>query len=357
VATVLHNVLSFTGLVLDTPAQIAHGLQLDHDSAGVVPLTPQLVAPERGPFTVAVDATNVTVTRTNDSPGDSVDVWVQWSHTIDQVWPRTGLPAALPHIIRPGLITGGNGTLLNVATVAALAAYAVGPLDDGAVAYVASMDDLYTLTKTGGPYVADNLAIVAASGGGYWIAQTEGRWDDVQGNPEQGNAASALTNEAYRDTALRLLHFRHDQNDSLHYVYQMQHKWRSATSVHPHIHLVPCADPAAPQNAYFTGYYTWAPVNFGPIPALATWTTFAVTLTVNPGDVFTHRILEFGMVAPPANPTASSCLLLYLQRAGTNPLDTYTTNKGYGTPAANLAVLSSDVHYRAQAFGTLTEYA
>lgn len=355
-ATVLHNCLSFTGLVVNVPSVQAHGLQIDHDSAGVVALTPQLTIPDRGPFTVAVDATNVTVTRTADSPGDTVNVWVQWEHTINQVWPRTGLPAALPHIVRPGRITGGNGTFLNVADLTELGNYDVTTIADGSVAYVRDHDDLYTLTKTGGPYTPDALGVIAGNGGGYWIAQMQGRWGDLRGSAAQGKASAALTLEAYRDTAFQMYFFRHDQDDTLDFEFQMPHRWRKDTAVRPHLHVVPMVAPAADENCYFTGYYTWAPFSFSPIPLLAGWTTFTATLTVTPTDAFRHMIVTLGTFNPPANPTESTMLLIHVVRAGTNLLDTYDTNKVGGTVAANLGLLSADVHYRKEHFGSITEY-
>ncbi len=354
-ATVLYNVLSFTNLVVGVAQSQAHGLQIDLDSAGVRPLTPQLILPDRTPFTITVDATNVTVTRTLASPGAAVDVWVQYSHSIEQVWPRTGIPAGLPHVVQGGDVNGGNGTLLNVATIAELGGVDVTNLDDGSVAYVREMDDLYTLTKTGGPYVADGLDIIDANPSGYWLAQVQGRWDDLMGDPARGNKNADLTVEVFRDTPLLLLHFRHDQDDSLHFIYQLPHKWRLVTAVRPHLHVMPLADPGADQVAYFEGQYTWAPISFAPVPANAGWTTFNVSLTISPGDIYRHMLVEVGNVAAPAGATASTCFFLYMQRSGTDPNDTYTTNKGAGTPAANLALLSSDLHYRAERFGTLTE--
>lgn len=254
-------------------------------------------------------------------------------------------------------LANGSGTLLNVVDLTELGAVPTGVIDDGAVAYVRDHDDLYTLTKTGGPWTPDGLDIIAGSGGGYWLAQVQGRWDDLMGDPAQGNAASALTNEVFRDTALRLLHFRYDQDDTLHYVYQLPHKWRTDTEVHVHLHVMPLADPPSTKNVYFSGYYTWAPINFSPVPALAGWTTFNATMSVAVGEVYKHKIAEIGQIAAPASPTPSTCLFLYMMREGTNVLDTYDTNKGSGTPAANLALLSSDLHYRAQRMGTLLEYS
>lgn len=255
------------------------------------------------------------------------------------------------------LVSTGGGTLLNVADLTALGAVSTPGIDDGSVAYVRSLDAFYTLTKTGGPYTPDGITVVAGAGGGYWLGQVQGRWDDLQGSVDAGNRQDALTREVYRDTNLLMLFFRHDQDDSLHFVYQLPHKWRGDTDVHPHLHVVPMADPAADEDVYFEGQYTWAPIGFSPIPALAGWTSFNATLTISPGDIYEHMIAELGQFAPPASPTASTCLLLYLERAGTNVLDTYDTNKASGTPAANLAVLSTDLHYRAEKFGTITEYS
>jgi hypothetical protein len=256
----------------------------------------------------------------------------------------------------PMSINDGEG-LINVEDVTALGNVNSDPLKDGSVAYVRTMDDLYTLTKLGGPYTPDGLDVVAAQDGGYWIAQTQGRWDDHMGAPDIGNRAAALTQEVFRDTALLLLHFRHDQDDSLHYVYQLPHKWRTVTAVHVHLHVMPLATPPSSKNVYFSGYYTWAPFNFSPVPAVAGWTPFTATMAVGTGDIYKHKIAELAIINAPASPTPSTCLFLYMMREGTNVLDTYDTNKGAGTPAANLALLSSDLHYRAQRFGTILEYS
>jgi hypothetical protein len=267
----------------------------------------------------------------------------------------SGTPVVYTVAVNPPVSGNDGETLINVEDVTALGNVNSDPLKDGSVAYVRTMDDLYTLTKLGGPYTPDGLEIIAAQDGGYWIAQTQGRWDDLIGAPDIGNRAAALTQEVFRDTALLLLHFRHDQDDSLHYVYQLPHKWRTTTAVRVHLHVMPLADPASTENAYFSGYYTWAPVNFSPVPAVASWTPFTATMAVANGEIYKHKIAEIAVINAPASPTPSTCLFLYLIREGTNVLDTYDTGKGSGTPAANLALLSSDLHYRAQRFGTILE--
>jgi hypothetical protein len=104
-ATVLKNIVRFAGLVEGNPVALPHGINLDGRA-----LTPELVIPNAGPFTIAVDATNVTVTRTADSPGDSVDVLVEWFYTPERVFdPQNNPPAGFPIII-PGAGVGGSGS-------------------------------------------------------------------------------------------------------------------------------------------------------------------------------------------------------------------------------------------------------
>ena len=76
-ASQLLNIARFAGLVVGVPVAVAHDLNQDGRA-----LTPDFVAPTLGGFTVAVDATNVTVTRTVDAPGGAVDVWVEFKHTL-----------------------------------------------------------------------------------------------------------------------------------------------------------------------------------------------------------------------------------------------------------------------------------
>jgi len=296
----------------------------------------------------------------------AVDVIVKYWHTFDRVFGTrdpyqlaalTGAPFTMP--------PGGDGVSpvsITVADLTELAAVptvpTAGGVPNGTIAFVRDYDDLYLL-NTANVNVPDALEVIAAEGGvGNWVATTQGRWDDIQGSVAVGNAASALTNEVYRDTPWRGLFFRHDQNDALHFVYQFPHKWRTTTSVHPHIHIIPMADPAAAQNIYFIGQYAWSTAGAGQaVPANAGWTPFNATQAVQPGDVYEELVVGFAVIPPPAWAAASANLLVYLQRNGTNPFDTYTTNKDHGTGAANVLALFSDVHYRASRFGTVTEYA
>lgn len=178
-------------------------------------------------------------------------------------------------------------------------------------------------------------------------------WTDLQGSISQGTAASALTYEGYRDTGFKLFFFRHSQADEVNFVYQMPHEWDPSTDVRAHIHFIPMSDPATPQVFALTILYAWSRVG-QVLPAASGWTTKQLTKTVNPGDAFKQTVLAFGSVAPPAGALESDVLLVQAKR--NTVTDTYTTNKTGGTAAANVALLSSDLHYQKVKLGTAIEF-
>ncbi len=229
---------------------------------------------------------------------------------------------------------------------------------DNSAVYVAEVEDTYVLMRTGS-HTVDGLTVIAAVGGGYWIARNAGRWDDAQGSIGQGAGTAALTIEAYRDTPFLMWFMRHDQNDALNFVYQLPHRWNHATPVIPHLHVQPMANPVATQVVRVNGIYAWTRPDYAaaPLPALSGWTTFGpIDTPIAPGDVYVQKIISLGSVAPPSWARGSTCLLIWFRRFGLDAGDTYTTNKTPGTGAANLGLISSDVHYRvANAAGSETE--
>lgn len=251
-------------------------------------------------------------------------------------------------------VLGGQGFVAPIDTLLNLAALAAAGLPDGTEIYVNEVEDIYVLEKAG-THAADGVTVIAATGGGYWVARMNGRWDDMQGSIGQGGGASALTIEAFRDTPFLMWFMRHDQNDALNFVYQFSHSWDYATAVVPHLHVLPMADPAVAQVARFDGYYVWTRPNYAaaPLPALTGWTAFGpIDVTINPGDIYVQKIVSLGSVTPPDWVRESSSLLVWFRRAGTDPGDTYTTSKTGGTQAANLGILSTDVHYRKNKIGS-----
>jgi hypothetical protein len=174
-------------------------------------------------------------------------------------------------------------------------------------------------------------------------------WNDLAGPATEGAGATALTAEPYLATSFRMLFFRHDQNDSLSFTYQMSHAWEPGTIVRPHVHIIPMVNPAVTQNVFLQGQYVWG-ITGQPLPDVAGWTAFDVTYPITTTAALIPEVIDLtGGVGftPPALAVESSFLLVFIQRSGTNVLDTYSTNKpGPGTAAANLAVLSFDCHFQ-----------
>jgi hypothetical protein len=132
----------------------------------------------------------------------------------------------------------------------------------------------------------------------------------------------------------------------------------SGTIVVPHLHVVPMVAPAAPPlNVRFTGAYAWAVAGTA-IPAAIGWTAFGPILTpIVAGDEWKDKIVSFANIVPPVGYKGSSILLVNVTRTGTDLGDTYSTNKAVppGTAAANLGLLSLDVHYRKATQGSVVQ--
>lgn len=250
----------------------------------------------------------------------------------------------------PAILNELKGALSSLAELTSLT-----DQPNGAMFYVANPGDIYVLDKVSA-LTPDGLTVLAAAGGGYWVSRVMGRWDDQQGDITEGTAASTLTYETFRDTNFRLYFFRHDQNDQLYFRYQMRHSWLHTQPIYPHLHLLPMSNPVAAQVAYFSGSYTWSQVDQAAIPAAASWTPFTASLTVNPGDRYVQKILSLGAATPPSYARGSCFFLIQVARLGTDPADTYTTNKDHNTGAANLGLLGGDLHYRANNFGSIAQY-
>ena len=180
------------------------------------------------------------------------------------------------------------------------------------------------------------------------------RWDDILGDVTQGTATGALTYEQYRDTGHLAYHFRHDQDDALYHRFQFSHRWNRG-AVKPHIHWVPCVNPASPQVVQFYYAYAWASPGVE-VPAATGWVSAEVSATVGTSDAFKPKITALVTITPPADTPESAFLLLTVKRLGSSSgSDTYTTSKGSGTGAANVALLGVDVHYQSEKIGTTAE--
>jgi hypothetical protein len=232
-----------------------------------------------------------------------------------------------------------------------------GRADDGAAAVGVTIDNTTTLATTGAKLVSFKNNTVEKAyitlEGSYVLAT--GLWDDVPCRAGQAGGISALTLEDYRDTDFKAYFFRHNQDDILYLEWQMPHSWDPATSVRPHVHIIPMVNPASSEVIRFSGKYAWSQAGVA-LPADVSWTPFAVSHTVETTDEFKQAVVALATVAPPSNPKESNILLMWVMRAGlSDGADTYKTSKVLGTGAANVMVASLDAHYQKVKFGTVAE--
>jgi hypothetical protein len=180
-------------------------------------------------------------------------------------------------------------------------------------------------------------------------------WTDVAVSAIEG--AGALTQDDFPENGspFQALFMANNADDEISFVAQLPHSWRPTTPVRPHLHIVPCADPLASQVARFQIRYAWSSVNAA-IPPLSEWATATVDVTIDPGGALKQRIVSFEPIQPPAGVHESALFMWSVSRLGAQPEDTYSTNKAWGNGAANVAVLSVDVHYQTEKSGTEIEF-
>lgn len=177
------------------------------------------------------------------------------------------------------------------------------------------------------------------------------KWDDILGSVDEGRAAAGLTKEKYRDTNFQMNFWRHNQDDELHFAYQMKHGW-DGTSVKPHLHVVPTGD--ASGVFAVRGQMVWASVG-QELPASASWTTFETSTYFHVTDRHKEAILGFGWSPDPdvGNPSDILCIRMVRDQAN----DDYTGTASNSTAAANVGLLSADAHIRVKAYGTEGEFS
>lgn len=183
------------------------------------------------------------------------------------------------------------------------------------------------------------------------------RWVDVfPMSAAQGSGNAALTAQVFRDTPGIYPFFRHDQDDLIHFVYQMPHNWVAGTAVDPHLHVIPVGPGGG--DAYFRVRWAWSYVGSGglALPALATWGDAHKPITFTQAQQYIEQPASLGPITPPAWAKASAHLHVTCQRLGTDPLDTYTASNPHGTGAANLCLVSADCHCLVEGPGTVNEY-
>jgi hypothetical protein len=244
--------------------------------------------------------------------------------------------------------------------------YEYDPMGDPGVYYPTQNGE-----KDGEIYISNDLAPAQMWiwQGGSWSGITGGAgalpntnhalvWDDLQGPIYQAAGTSALTQEVYRDTEAVTPMMRHDQDDSLTFWMQMPHTWSPDTEVRVHAHVIPLVTPGVDQNVRFGYSYAWGKV-FQELPAAIGWTSGTADLSIPASGARTekHWIVPL-FNSTPSGAKESAFLVFNLKRLGTDPADTYTTNRPAGpgiTPQANLAIMGVDAHFQKEKVGSLTE--
>lgn len=180
----------------------------------------------------------------------------------------------------------------------------------------------------------------------YW---NDLRFDALNADKQQ----NLVTTEVYRDTPQLKEFARHDRDTQFHIDAQMPHTW-AQTDARLHVHLIPMA--AGNGDAYFSGQYFFAGQG-DETPATASWTSYTQAIALTSGQQYTKQYRSVVTCAAPASPGSSDILSIFLQREGTDPLDTYTTVKDHGTAAANLCIESIDLHIQELLVGSEEEFS
>jgi hypothetical protein len=160
---------------------------------------------------------------------------------------------------------------------------------------------------------------------------------------QSATGAHLLVVDPYRDTNFRVPHFRHDRDETIYFSCHPLVDDVTLDGFDIHGHIVPTA--SGNGNAYFYWQYVYFGTHESIAPALVSWTTGYSTVPLVVADQYKTKALPIATVAAPAGGISSSTQLLVLvTRLGTNPLDTYSTNKtDLGTAAANIALFDLSV--------------
>lgn len=127
---------------------------------------------------------------------------------------------------------------------------------------------------------------------------------------------------------------------------QMPHNWKEGSTIYPHVHWSP---QSSGTGAVVWGFeYSW--VNYNPTTPVAFPNTTVVTITapVASGDTDKHLLASFPSITPSTSQDKiSSILMCRFWRKSADAADTYS---------GNAALLSFDIHYEIDGFGSNTDF-
>jgi hypothetical protein len=185
------------------------------------------------------------------------------------------------------------------------------------------------------------------------------RWIDLPPTGVHYGANLAnLTMQTVRNTPFMAAFFRHDQDDSVSYSYQLPHNWVIGSDIKPHMHFVPHGTTGG--NVVISGQYTFTSAkNDGlALPENADWTTFKVTKTIETANLFKEHVVSVPVNVPSVSWLGqSSHLHILWKRPGQSDTDdTFTSSNPTGTQQANIQLVSFDAHVQIRTLGTTQEF-
>lgn len=224
----------------------------------------------------------------------------------------------------------------------------------GDVVFVAGPFDVQT-TNNG---IAAGMVVGKLNGGVFVKPLDESKltrsfvlYNDILGDVSNASGVSALTNEALiSGSPVTIPWFRHDQDDTITFVFQLPHSVKPNSDLHFHLHAIPMGSVGG--NVLFRWKYAVVPIDSS-IPAYASWTTADVVWPITAAMKQKNTLLN-GFVISGVNFCESSIVIVEISRLGSDVRDTYTSNKNYATLQANLGILYGDMHYVSNKQGTAT---
>lgn len=180
-----------------------------------------------------------------------------------------------------------------------------------------------------------------------------GVYRDALGNARAlSQTGSAVVNEDFRNTGLQMSFLKSNTDTWIQNEFQFNHDWSATGAVYPHIHYVPCGTSG---TVTFRVTTMWALAGRAMGTAASAITT-SYSLALTAGTKYIPAIKYFATCTVPTAATASSILIVKLQRrASSDANDTYQGAKDHGTTTANLGALYVDVHYVVTRTGTETQ--
>jgi len=192
--------------------------------------------------------------------------------------------------------------------------------------------------------IGNGTAYVRINQGGIHLIDSATQWDDLVIPASLINPSGSPSPPMVDNTDGTWL-FKEGEVNTTAFTFQMPHSWKQGTNISFHIHW--CKATAGSGSPLWRSKYRW--VNLGDT---ATSFTALDTLTLSSlltdNNLAGQHLLSEDPDYTGSGKTFSSILIVYLERTGTASSDNYE---------ASAKLLSVDVHYQVESFGSRREYA